>query len=477
MSDKRSFASAFSALIGVLSRASNQIAALGVVVVAARFLGPSDFGVFAIASAFVTFVRATLYSGAYEYLLKTTDPADAAECLVVNAGLAIALTLCLLLLSTIAGGVFGSPAVGWLLAVMAPSNLISAFVAWQEAQVLRRNQIRAYYGMTTSVEIVSAIVAIALLLLGAGLGALAAQIYTRATLSAVGYVFVLRTGISLSIRPDVVRKIAKWSFSRYGSVSVTYVYQYAADILLGAFLAPAAAGLYRAASRIVTAVSDLFAQPAGLFGTTLFSARAASGRLSGDLWPQLLTASAFIGWSVLAGLGAASKAFVLVFLGPQWAAAAAIMPIFCIARAAQILVSVTIPLLVAYDRNTPILIVQSAASVLLIAALCVTAPFGVEAAALTVTVLSLMTTTAYMGLAVQLHPGAQRSLLQNLPLVLLPVAGTAAASALAQKLLSGWGMAGISVVLLTTIAGALVWGGFLLLFRSRIAQVFAVLNA
>ena len=44
--------SGVSALIGVVSRASNQIAAIAVVLVAARYLGPSDFGVFAIASAF-----------------------------------------------------------------------------------------------------------------------------------------------------------------------------------------------------------------------------------------------------------------------------------------------------------------------------------------------------------------------------------------------------------------------------------------
>src|SRR5262245_2852197 len=130
MSDTRSLASTVSAVIGVASRASNQIAAISVVLVAARYLGPSDFGVFAIASAFVTYVRSTLYSGAYEYLLKTKDSADAAECLLVNTGLSLAFTLVLLLFSTVAGPIFGSNTVGWLLAAMAPANLISGFTAW-----------------------------------------------------------------------------------------------------------------------------------------------------------------------------------------------------------------------------------------------------------------------------------------------------------------------------------------------------------
>src|SRR5262249_51052942 len=155
---------------------SNQIAAIAVVLVAARFLGPSDFGVFAIASAFVTFVRSTLYSGAYEYLLKTADPADSAECLAINVGVAVVLTAALFLLSMIAEPLFNSEAVASLLAVMAPSNLICAFGAWQEAQILRRKQIRTYYGVSTGVEALSAMAAIGLLLMGGGLEALTIQI-------------------------------------------------------------------------------------------------------------------------------------------------------------------------------------------------------------------------------------------------------------------------------------------------------------
>lgn len=476
MTDKKSLASTVSALIGIGARASNQIAAIAVVLVAARFLGPSDFGVFAIASAFVTYVRTMLYCGPYEYLLKSPDPADAGECLLVNAGLSLILTLGLVLLSLAAGLIFESPAVGRLLLIMAPSNLIAAFVAWQEAQILRRSRIRAYYAMTTCVELLSAAFAIVLLFQGAGLAALAAQVYARILIALIGYLFFERIAIARPRLPTL-RRIAAWSAGRYGAVSISFVNQYAADILLGAFLSPAAAGLYRAANRIVSAVTDLFAHPAGLFGTTLFSARAASGRSSSDLWPHLLTATAFLGWSVLAGLGAAANVIVPLLLGPEWSAAVVLIPFFCIARAGQLVMSGTLPLLIAYDRNTPVLIIQAATAAFLIAALCIVARFGALPAAITSMAVSLLGTTAYLGLALRLQPGTERSLARNAPLVILPALATAAASALAQGALSDAGMNPIAIALLTTAAGALAWGVFLLLFRARIVQSVAALSA
>ena len=76
---------AVTAVTGVFGRAANQIIALVVTLLAARWLTPVSFGEYAIAVALVTLSRQLLYAGAFEYLLKTPHGDEAAtECLVIN---------------------------------------------------------------------------------------------------------------------------------------------------------------------------------------------------------------------------------------------------------------------------------------------------------------------------------------------------------------------------------------------------------
>jgi len=327
------FGGAVTAVTGILGRAATQIIALIVTLLAARFLTPVSFGEYSIAAALVTLSRAMLYAGAFEYLLKAPPGEEAAsECLVINLGLAAVLGGALAVLSLFTTPVFHSAEVGVLLLAMAPSSLLSAAANWQESQMLRGGRLKSYYGVTTFAEVIAAVVTVGMILSGFGLVALIVQIYARLSVLTITYRLLQRPAWSSRFSTRRAWRVARWSTARYGATIVAFLSNYSADLLLGLFLSPAATGLYRASHRMVTGVSDLVSNPTRMTAVTIFSRRAAEGLESGPLWPRIAAASAFLGWTALAGLAAVSDPVVTLVLGSRWSAAGPIVAILCLQR-------------------------------------------------------------------------------------------------------------------------------------------------
>lgn len=395
------------ALTGMSVRAANQVVVVVVTLVAAHFLPPAKFGVFAIAAAITTLIRTLMYNGAFEYLLKAKPGEESpSECLIINFALVVGLTVLMLPLVPLSGHLFGSQDVGRILLALMPSNLISAFAAWQESQLLRAKRVRLYYGITAIAELAAGVIAIALLALHLGLTALIAQVYTRAVFLLVSYSFVQKLAWSERLDRERLIHVFRWASARYGGTLVSFMSGYGADFFLGGFLSPAASGLYRASSRVVTATSDMFSHPAQILSAAIFSKHASRSETPEDIWPRIFAACSFMGWSALAGLAAVSNQIVPFALGPKWAAAGPIVAMICIARGFSLVDSVTNPLLVAYNYAPKIFRIQlfvAAGSTLLIFA---TARFGVVAVATCTIVTSATYTLAQLWLALRAFPGA-----------------------------------------------------------------------
>ncbi|MET0252159.1 MAG: oligosaccharide flippase family protein [Novosphingobium sp.] len=404
------------AATGFLARASNQIASVVTTFVAIGFLSPTEFGVFALASIAVTLIRVMLHTGAFEYLLKARSASEcSSESLVLNLALAVSLTLLLWLGAGLAHVAFGPSQIITVLAVMAPSNLIAAASAWRESLLLRTGRLKLYYLLTTITEGLALVATVALLYAGYGVYALVVQVYLRNVMLLALY---LQTGPitwSLGWSRAKLAEVFNWSLTRYASVFLNFGVQYGADLLLGIFLSPAATGIYRASSRLVTAVSDLFAHPLRLMAMTFFSARAAQGRSSAELWPILAGVVAAVAWPALAGLAILADHIVPLVLGQQWLAAAPLVPIICVAHALGLLDGVTSTVLVCYNHQRLVFTIQIIASVLMIVLIACAAPFGLMPAAVAAAVGALVTSSIFIVAALRHMPGSQRPLRQALP--------------------------------------------------------------
>ena len=474
---QRSLGGALTAVTGIFGRAANQIIALIVTLMAARWLTPVTFGEFSIAAALATLSRAMLYAGAFEYLLKAPEGEEAnTECLVINLGLAGAMAGLLALVSLVAKPLFHSAEVGLLILALAPSSLLSAGANWQESQLLRSGRLKTYYGVTTVAEITAAIVAIVMILTGFGLTALVAQIYTRLFTLILTYRVMQRPTWSRAFSLTRAAQVARWSMARYGATAVGFFSNYSADILLGIILSPAATGLYRASHRMVTGVSDLISNPTRLTAVTVFSRRSAETLESGALWPNIAAATAFLGWTALAGLAAVSDQAVPLVLGRHWAAAGPIVAILCLQRAFSLIDGVTGPLLVAYSHIRDLLRVQFVMAIIGVVLLVAMGSYGVAAAALSSVIAAGITSLLLIAVAGRHFQGLIAGLTRVLPVAFLP----ATISGLAAYGSERWAaMAGFSPsfqVVSAIIAGIGAFLAVAAVLRRRIVECLQALN-
>jgi O-antigen/teichoic acid export membrane protein len=415
------------AVIAMAARVSGQFAMVAVTLVATRHLAPADFGTFAIAGALVMLARTMLYTGPFEYLLKlphdATQPQGAGACLAATAAVAAGWTALLVALGLAAPFVFKGGGVAPVILALAPSVMLGALAAFAESLMLRSGAVRRYYAITVLAEVGAGLAAIALLAAGWGLWALVLQIYVRTLLMALA-LGALGPPIALAVPPRaLVAEVLRWSASRFGSVLVGFLANYSGDLVLGMAFSPAASGLYRAANRMVTALADMFVQPAGMLALTTLAAERANGEGAGrpGAWPRIAALFAMLGWPALALLALFAHRVVPLALGPAWAAAAPVVAVFCIARMAALVTAVATAELIVTDRQGRVLGVQTLAATATAGLTILAAPYGALGAALVATLVAVLAAAALALTALQRrdHP----VLGEAARLVVLPLAG------------------------------------------------------
>jgi O-antigen/teichoic acid export membrane protein len=467
----------FSAGIAMISRASNQLFLIGVTLVATRYLDPADFGVFALATAFVTLARTLLYAGPFEYLIKSREfVADAVECLAATVLLAGLCAIFLVGIALVSPFVFSSAAVRPVMLMLMPSTLLAALAAWMESQVLRSGRVQTYYLITLGVELASSVIAVVLLLLHFGLFALVVQNYARTILLTIAYRTIHRPAALHSIDMIRLREIIRWSISRYGSVLVAFLSNYSGDLVLGVVLSPSATGLYRASNRVVTAVSDVFAQPARLIGMTSLSRRAAQGLALDGYWLRILSGIALLGWPALIGLASLADWLTPIMLGGKWTAAGPVVAIIAIARLWSLVSAVTTAQMIAADRQKRVFWVQLAGATMVAVFTIVLSPLGVTGAATAAAMVLAATAAALLATTVAIaRPSAIEWRSAGL-VILVPTAATAAGAIAGRFLAATLTEHMVARLAISICTGALGWAVAVFVLRRQAIEAIHTLG-
>lgn len=452
-------------ILAVISRCSTQACAVVLMLFAARYLSPADFGIYALAAMLVTLARTLLYAGPYEFLLKTDDEVRwSLAALTINIGLSLASLLVLALLSPVWSILFGASNLAMLLTVSAGSLPFCALAAWQEAKTIRAGHVTGYYLTLGGAQFASLGISIALLTAGWGVYALVAQLYTAPIIQLAAY-FLLRSDVRPA-RPHLsdMREILVWSSHRYGSTVLNFGSQYGGDLLLGLFLGPAATGIYRAANRIVSGVADIFAQPTRMLATIALSKMRARGDSLDARWLKMLGATGVFTVPCLIGLAIYADIATPLALGADWAAASTAVAILSIARALTISNQIAIPALVAYDKGKTLLRNQASLTILQITVTCLAAPFGVTAVVIGTMLQSLFASFIYLRSVIQI---SSRPLELAPPIVIVGIATivVAAVAAIARLALYEFAVGSWTSLLLGMAACAVAW--ILVVARTR----------
>ena len=445
---------------GFASRGLVQLMLLGVTVVATRSLSIADFGAYAIGSLFQVLARQLFYIGPYEYLLKAQADDDLfATSFCANLIQAFGVSCLLGVIWLASPFLFKSALIGQILGMLIPSAFLVAVTAWYEAMLLRRLRVRRYYASTLIADTVAAIMAVLLLTRGFGVAALVMQTYSRLLVLLVLYPLALGIRPALTRNSARVYEILRWSSARYAAVMLNFTTAYGADLVLGTALSPIATGLYRASNRIVSAMTDLFAQPLQKIAQTNLSASYVRNSDMRTDWLRMLAGVGAMAWSGLITLAFLAPHIVPFVLGAKWANAVPIVLVFCMTKCFSLLDAVTTSFLVCHDRQRAMFKVQLSAAIAVVVLGYGAAHFGPVAVAIAVGLATTGMSLAYGRMVLTISQPAAEAIWELVwtagPPVLFVVAGQVALSAFAPGLSELYMVvSGIAVAGASFLAGA-----------------------
>jgi O-antigen/teichoic acid export membrane protein len=368
--------------IGAIVRVWTQATAFVVILEAGRTLELNEFGVYAMASVFLIVLNTLIYSGIYEYLLKTDDfRAVADTCFCINLAIAACGSLIIVALAPLIAALAAAPSVEPMMFWLAPTALVGAVTSWQEAILLRRKTVTAYYVIWFCSETISAALALTLLLHGMHLYALVGYRYSQCICNFVAYLLYTRDFPRLAWQAEQARTALFFALPLYGSRLVGIVANYSADLIIGIMASPAAAGSYRLASRMIFGFSEVWFQPIKTIAWVRFTTAARRGIGLGPEWLGLMVVLSMLVWPTLGGVAILSEQLTDAVLGPAWHAAAEVVVILAVAKATALFEVFLDPLMTVSNQVRRLLSIRVAASIIAVIGFTVLARFGAIAAA------------------------------------------------------------------------------------------------
>ncbi len=332
------------------ARLVSQLCGIGTLLVAARVLSPAEVGVFAMVSSTVLLQSKIAEAGWSEYLIAAPHdrelPGTVLYCALAS-GLAftilgfIGLAVSLVWLAP-TGSIFFTLML--LMATIVPGT----FIICQSGVLVRRRRLRELAFYQAASEFSGLLVTTGGLLLGWGIVALAAGrccVVLVALLMSTGFARWLPR---FEFQLTTAREALAYSTRLLASRLMQFAQSYGAEFLIVFFIGATEVGLYRMASRIVGAVTELISEPVRMLAWSYFSRQSATGSGAeglSRLMGLIMAATAFAALPVFMGLAVISEQLVSVLLGVQWLAAAPVLILLAAARGIAVIQMLNEPVL------------------------------------------------------------------------------------------------------------------------------------
>lgn len=298
-----------------------QLVQVGSFLVLGRLLGPSEFGLIAMAMFFIGIGQLIADFGIGSAIVQAESPdqVQLSSCFWLN--LLLACTICgtSFAIAPLVGRFYSRPDVVPVLQVLSLTLLLNALQTVPGTLLYRRMRFAILTLVPLCASITAAAVAITLAYFGAGVWALVAQplVGTMVTLP----IFVISQGwwptFEFSWRR--VAPLVRFSSALFASRLLDYAQRSADSVLIGRYLGSVALGLYAGAAQIMVYPMQ---QVSSVFARAMFPVLV---RLRDDL-PRLRNAYlkevasiALLTFPLMGGMFILADDFVNVVFGPKWA--------------------------------------------------------------------------------------------------------------------------------------------------------------
>jgi O-antigen/teichoic acid export membrane protein len=330
-----------------------QVLAFILFVLISRVVGPSAFGVVAVALLLIETLRALTVESIAVNLVADGNSDDRA----FNAGLAMSLSLsvvaavALTLAAPWAAQAFGITELATVLPALTPLLLVQAIARLYEAELLRRMRFRALAVRSIGAVGLGGVIGLSAAYAGQGVQALILQQWVATVASLVFMAVQSDWRPGLTFDRDGFRRLARQSLVLAPAGVITNLKQTIDGLAVASFAGAAAAGFYNLAKRTRLAFQLGFSTAVGRVSLPAFSAVKTDAVRLASAIEQAAELSAVVAFPVFIGVAAIAPELISVFLGPAWSEAAAPMTLLMIGGALAVTTRLFENALIVCDRR------------------------------------------------------------------------------------------------------------------------------
>ncbi|WP_158553243.1 MULTISPECIES: oligosaccharide flippase family protein [Mesorhizobium] len=301
-----------------------------VFVVSSRILGPTEFGLVALATSIVAFTLAFAPGALGEVLVQQANlkqrHLDSVFWVCVGCGTAFYILLLLVFFSW-PGDVFVDPQVRTLLPLLGLRLIFDLAATVPNALIIRSMSFHQMALRTISSSLISACLCIALLFAGYGIWALA---ISQLSISVVSFVVAFwsvnwRPGLNFSA--DAFRDV--WRTGLFASGNRLLQMMSIDQMLIGFLAGPAALGIFNFARRLFSLINDLIGASFANVSHSLLSSLQSERDKAKEAFLLASFASAAASFGAFGGLGAIAGDVIPVVFGDNWVSAVQPVQAFC----------------------------------------------------------------------------------------------------------------------------------------------------
>lgn len=366
---------------------SNRLMGLVVLTVLGRLLTPTEFGLVALATAFMALANVFVDQGFGRAIVQRKDltSADTSTAFWISLAASGLLALLTVLFAPLISSLFGegddlTPIIQWLSVGLLVNALASVPAALLEREFRFKSlAIRRFIG-----TVLGGVSAVVLALLGFGVWSLVAQTLVAAVAGLITLWLASHWRPTLEFSRASLKTLWAIGGSIMGMELIGLVNSQADRLLIGAFLDAEALGYYYLAMRVVSIMVELFSSVfSGVALTTFSRLQADRSRLLAWFY-KLTSLSSSFAIPFFAVAAVTAPVIIPLVFGEQWEASVPLFRILCFLGALNAVAYFDRSVLLAVGRAKSALLLTAGQSVLGVILVVAALPFGVVAVAVAV---------------------------------------------------------------------------------------------
>lgn len=313
-------------------RMSGKLVSMVVTVVLARLLMPEDYSIINIVNIFTMFCTVVVTCGQNTALLqkRDVDEQDYSTALCLTLGLAAVMYAAVFFCAPLIARLYQKPLLIPVLRVVGVTLFVHAVKTVINAYTFRALEFRRFFSATIAGSVASAVVGIAMAMMGFGAWALVAQQLVDLVIDTLVLYRVSRIRLALRCSLERLRELLSLGWKNFASHMISTVYTELNPLIVGLRFSPTDLAFYSKGSSFPGLINTTLSEAMSLvLLPVLTKVRDSMEDIRGAARRYMKTATYLI-FPVMLGLAAISDTFVRVLLTEKWMDCAVYIRIFCL---------------------------------------------------------------------------------------------------------------------------------------------------